>query len=87
MIKRRHNKEAVVTGLFRQQAMKRQAGHLSGEIVRLPHLLNTLSLALRLIWVVTALIWQLCPQGKRDQLLEPTSGVVQVYAKCSGIIK
>lgn len=80
-----------MTGLFRQQAMERQADRLHGEVLLLPRLSHTLVLVFLLLWVVAALCWLTTGSYARKETvqgwLEPSSGVVRVYAERSGIIK
>ncbi|WKD49469.1 HlyD family secretion protein [Microbulbifer spongiae] len=80
-----------MTGLFRRQAMEKQADRLHGEILLLPRLSHTLILSLLLAWVVAVIIWLAGSHyARRESVtgwLEPASGVVRVYAERSGIIK
>ncbi|WP_323845668.1 HlyD family efflux transporter periplasmic adaptor subunit [Microbulbifer magnicolonia] len=80
-----------MTGLFRQQAMARQADRLHGDILLLPRLSHMVILALLALWVLVVIFWLATSNYARKESaqgwLEPTSGVVRVYAERSGIIK
>ncbi|MDP5210201.1 hypothetical protein [Microbulbifer sp. 2205BS26-8] len=78
-------------GLFHQQVMERQADRFHDEILLLPRLSHTAILSLLLRWVDAVIIWLVSSHYARKESvtswLETASGVVRVYAECSGIIK
>ncbi|WP_299941116.1 ATP-binding cassette domain-containing protein [uncultured Microbulbifer sp.] len=69
-------------GLFRQQAMEKQADRLHGEILPLPHLSHTIILSLLLAWVVVVVIWLAGSHYARKESvtgwLEPTEGEILI---------
>jgi membrane fusion protein len=81
----------VNKGLFRQQVLKNHTHRLHGDILLVPQLSYSLVLGLLLFWVVLALYWLVSSTYARKVTvvgwLEPSTGVIRVYAEGTGIIK
>ncbi|WP_105102112.1 HlyD family secretion protein [Microbulbifer pacificus] len=77
--------------LFRRQVIERQADSLHGEVLLLPRFSHALILIALLTWFFATLMWLTTSSYARKETvagwLEPTSGVVRVYAERIGIIK
>lgn len=71
--------------------MGQQTDRLHGEILLLPRLSLVIILALLALWVLAVIIWLASSSYARKETvlgwLEPSSGVVRVYAERSGTIK
>jgi membrane fusion protein len=81
----------MVKKLFRQQAVDHRANRLYGDVFVLPRLSHTLIAGFLLAWVLLLVIWLVTSTYDRKETvqgwLEPSEGIVRVYARADGIIK
>lgn len=81
----------MTTELFRQEAIEHQRHRLHGDVLLLPKISHTLTLAVLLLWVFLVFIWLANSTYARKETafgwLEPPHGVIRIYPEDSGIIK
>lgn len=77
--------------LFRQQAVECQMDRLHGDVLVLPKFSHALMIGVLLVWVMTVLLWLTYGTYARKETvpgwLEPSTGVVRVYAESIGKIE
>lgn len=80
-----------MSGLFRKQVVERQSDRLHGEVLLLPRSSHLMILALLVLWVSMAMTWLTSSNYARKETaagwLEPSTGVLRVYAERAGVIK
>lgn len=81
----------MIQELFRRQAIEQQTNRLHGDVLLLPRLSHTLIIGGLLAWVAIVLLWLINGTYARRETvpgwLEPSTGVVRVYAESAGRIE
>lgn len=81
----------MVSGLFRQRVVEKQADRLHGEILLLPRFSHSLIISVLLGWVLALIVWLCTSSYARKETvqgwIEPAAGVVRVYPERTGTIK